>query len=85
MSQKIVLASGNAKKVAELESMLGELKLTVIPQTQLGVSDAIASLVKMVLRLMSVHFMSLQKFQALKKMVRLSTVFLKITLPIAMA
>ena len=41
MSQKIVLASGNAKKVAELQSMLGELKLTVIPQTQLMVSDAI--------------------------------------------
>ena len=40
MSQKIVLASGNAKKVAELQSMLGALNLTVIPQTELGVSDA---------------------------------------------
>lgn len=40
MSKQIVLASGNAKKVAELQSLLGELKLTVIPQTQLGVCDA---------------------------------------------
>lgn len=41
MSQKIVLASGNAKKVAELQSLLSEFTFTVIPQTQLGVSDAI--------------------------------------------
>ena len=40
MNTKIVLASGNAKKVAELQSMLGELNLTVIPQTELGVTDA---------------------------------------------
>ena len=40
MSKKIVLASGNAKKVAELQSLLSEFKLSVIPQTELGVSDA---------------------------------------------
>ncbi|MGO1792068.1 MAG: RdgB/HAM1 family non-canonical purine NTP pyrophosphatase [Oceanisphaera sp.] len=40
MSQKIVLASGNAKKVAELQSLLGELNLTVIPQGEFGVTDA---------------------------------------------
>lgn len=41
MSQKIVLASGNAKKVAELQSLLSEFKFSVIPQTELGVSDAV--------------------------------------------
>lgn len=41
MSKQIVLASGNAKKVAELQSLLGELHMTVTPQTELGVSDAI--------------------------------------------
>ncbi|GHA08060.1 XTP/dITP diphosphatase [Oceanisphaera arctica] len=40
MSKQIVLASGNAKKVAELQSLLGELGMTVIPQTELAVSDA---------------------------------------------
>ncbi|MFP2768730.1 RdgB/HAM1 family non-canonical purine NTP pyrophosphatase [Oceanisphaera sp. KMM 10153] len=40
MSKQIVLASGNAKKVAELQSLLGELGMTVIPQTELAVNDA---------------------------------------------
>lgn len=40
MSQKIVLASGNAKKVAELQSLLGELKLSVIAQSEFAVTDA---------------------------------------------
>ncbi|MDV2857332.1 MULTISPECIES: RdgB/HAM1 family non-canonical purine NTP pyrophosphatase [Oceanimonas] len=40
MTQKIVLASGNAKKVAELQSLLGELGMSVVPQTELGVTDA---------------------------------------------
>ena len=40
MSKQIVLASGNAKKVAELQSLLGELKLTVIPQSEFAVTDA---------------------------------------------
>lgn len=40
MSQKIILASGNAKKVAELQSLLNDFNYTVIPQTELGVSDA---------------------------------------------
>lgn len=40
MSQKIILASGNAKKVAELQSLLSDFNYTVIPQTELGVNDA---------------------------------------------
>lgn len=40
MTQKIVLASGNAKKVAELQSLLGKLGMSVVPQTELGVTDA---------------------------------------------
>lgn len=40
MKHKLVLASGNANKVAELQSLLNELEFTVIPQTELGVSDA---------------------------------------------
>ncbi len=40
MTQRIVLASGNAKKVAELQSLLHGLGMTVIPQTELGVIDA---------------------------------------------
>lgn len=40
MSQKIVLASGNAKKVAELQSLLGEFNLNIVPQSELGVHDA---------------------------------------------
>jgi XTP/dITP diphosphohydrolase len=40
VTQRIVLASGNAKKVAELQSLLHGLGMTVIPQTELGVLDA---------------------------------------------
>ena len=40
MKHKLVLASGNANKVAELQSLLNELEFTVIPQTELGVKDA---------------------------------------------
>lgn len=40
VKHKLVLASGNANKVAELQSLLDELEFTVIPQTELGVSDA---------------------------------------------
>lgn len=40
MIQHIVLASGNAKKVAELQSLLGGLGMSVVPQTELGVTDA---------------------------------------------
>ncbi len=37
---KIVLATGNPGKVAELATMLAPYQLEVIPQTSLGVSDA---------------------------------------------
>lgn len=37
---KIVLATGNAGKVKELAAMLTPLGLTIVPQTELGVSDA---------------------------------------------
>ncbi|MBU2112974.1 MAG: RdgB/HAM1 family non-canonical purine NTP pyrophosphatase [Gammaproteobacteria bacterium] len=40
MTQKIVLATGNKGKVAELSQMLAPLQLQVIPQTELGVTDA---------------------------------------------
>lgn len=40
MTQKIVLASGNKGKVAELSQMLAPLQLQVVPQTELGVTDA---------------------------------------------
>ena len=40
MTQKIVLASGNKGKVAELSQMLAPFQLQVVPQTELGVSDA---------------------------------------------
>ncbi len=40
MTQQIVLASGNAKKVAELQTLLGGLGMSVVPQTELGVTDA---------------------------------------------
>ncbi|WP_375056991.1 RdgB/HAM1 family non-canonical purine NTP pyrophosphatase [Zobellella sp. DQSA1] len=40
MSKQIVLASGNAKKVAELQSLLGKLGMTVVPQSEFGVTDA---------------------------------------------
>lgn len=38
--QKVVLATGNKGKVAELSAMLKPFALAVIPQTDLGVSDA---------------------------------------------
>ncbi|GAA4347092.1 RdgB/HAM1 family non-canonical purine NTP pyrophosphatase [Kangiella taiwanensis] len=37
--QKIVLASGNRKKVAELTQLLAQFQLQVIPQTDLNVED----------------------------------------------
>lgn len=40
MTNNIVLASGNKGKVTELSQMLAPFKLQVIPQTELGVSDA---------------------------------------------
>ena len=40
MTQKIVLATGNKGKVAELSQMLAPFNLSVVPQTELGVTDA---------------------------------------------
>lgn len=40
MSQKIVLATGNPGKVTELAAMLAPWGCEIIPQTQLGVTDA---------------------------------------------
>lgn len=40
MTQKIVLATGNPGKVAELSQMLAPFNMQVVPQTELGVSDA---------------------------------------------
>jgi len=40
MTQKIVLATGNKGKVAELSQLLAPLQLTIVPQTELGVTDA---------------------------------------------
>ena len=37
---KIVLASGNAGKLREISRILGDLDITVVPQSELGVSDA---------------------------------------------
>ncbi len=39
-SQKIVLATGNKGKVAELSQMLAPFNVQVLPQTELGVTDA---------------------------------------------
>lgn len=39
-SQKIVLATGNKGKVAELNQMLAPFNFEVLPQTELGVTDA---------------------------------------------
>ncbi|WP_116475176.1 RdgB/HAM1 family non-canonical purine NTP pyrophosphatase [Zobellella maritima] len=38
--KQIVLASGNAKKVAELQSLLNELGMQVLPQSEFLVNDA---------------------------------------------
>ena len=40
MTKKIVLASSNKGKVAELSQMLAPLQLEVVPQNELGVADA---------------------------------------------
>ncbi|THF64916.1 RdgB/HAM1 family non-canonical purine NTP pyrophosphatase [Pseudothauera nasutitermitis] len=40
MTRRLVLASNNAKKAAELEALLAPLGLQVIPQGELGVSEA---------------------------------------------
>ncbi|MGL5030800.1 MAG: RdgB/HAM1 family non-canonical purine NTP pyrophosphatase [Aeromonas sp.] len=37
---KLVLATGNRKKVAELAAMLADMKIQVIPQSEFAVSDA---------------------------------------------
>jgi XTP/dITP diphosphohydrolase len=38
---KIVLASGNSKKIAELQHILGAFQRDIIPQRELGIDDAI--------------------------------------------
>ena len=38
--KKIVLASGNKKKITELQDILGQFGMQVIPQTELGVPEA---------------------------------------------
>lgn len=40
MTEKIVLATANKGKVAELSQMLAPYQLHIVPQTELGVSDA---------------------------------------------
>ncbi|MDR2261006.1 MAG: RdgB/HAM1 family non-canonical purine NTP pyrophosphatase [Azoarcus sp.] len=40
MSKKLVLASNNAKKIAEMQALLAQLELEIIPQTRLGVNEA---------------------------------------------
>ena len=37
---KLVLATGNQKKVKELAAMLADMKIQVIPQSEFAVSDA---------------------------------------------
>ena len=39
-SGKIVMASGNTGKLREIARILGELGITVVPQSELGISDA---------------------------------------------
>ena len=39
-NNKIVLASGNKKKVAELELLLQPLNIAIIPQSELNITDA---------------------------------------------
>lgn len=41
MPQQLALASGNAKKLAELQQLLAPLQLDILPQNQFGVQDAI--------------------------------------------
>jgi len=40
MTQKIVLATGNKGKVAELSQMLAPYHYQIVPQTELGITDA---------------------------------------------
>ncbi|MDR1062343.1 MAG: RdgB/HAM1 family non-canonical purine NTP pyrophosphatase [Azoarcus sp.] len=40
MSKKLVLASNNAKKAAEMQTLLAPLGLEIIPQARLGVDEA---------------------------------------------
>ncbi|MDR0715791.1 MAG: RdgB/HAM1 family non-canonical purine NTP pyrophosphatase [Azoarcus sp.] len=40
MSKKLVLASNNAKKIAEMQVLLAQLELEIIPQARLGVDEA---------------------------------------------
>ncbi|MDR1462577.1 MAG: RdgB/HAM1 family non-canonical purine NTP pyrophosphatase [Azoarcus sp.] len=40
MSKKLILASNNAKKAAEMQTLLAPLGLEIIPQAQLGVGEA---------------------------------------------
>lgn len=40
MPEKVVLATGNPGKVREIQRILGDLGVTVVPQSELGVSDA---------------------------------------------
>lgn len=40
MSQRLVLASNNAKKAAEMQALLAPLGIEVVPQSALGVSEA---------------------------------------------
>lgn len=39
--QRIVLASGNRKKLAELQQILQQRHVELVPQTELGISDAV--------------------------------------------
>lgn len=39
--QKVVLASGNKKKLAELQTLLRDCSVEVVPQSQLGIDDAV--------------------------------------------
>ena len=41
MPQQIVLASGNEKKIKELQAMLNATAISIVPQKQLGIEDAI--------------------------------------------
>jgi XTP/dITP diphosphohydrolase len=40
MNKKLVLASNNAKKAAEMQSLLAPLGLDIVPQSRFGVSEA---------------------------------------------
>ena len=40
MPEKVVLATGNAGKVREIQHILGGLGVQVVPQTELGVGEA---------------------------------------------